>query len=184
MWSASSPDGASRTGVLTFDLSGHADPITKASLHLWSGVNGFSDDAKPLIQSAKILDATGLPGGDAMTYNDVIGASVLAELEGLGRYNLAPVASDPSIQNVFLASAATAADVAAIEAVRQSANPTLMVALFATDDGTDYGKSWGDGEYGGEDGFLATNGDAIPEPTGVVLLMLAVLGWWTRRPAI
>ena len=161
--------------MVTFDLSNLAQPITAAQLHLWSGINGFSDDAKPIVQSAKLLDPAGLPAGDSLTFDNVINAAVLADFETFGSYSLDPVADDAAIQNRYLPSPASAADVAALEAVRVGGNPRLVIAMFTEEDGTDYGKSWGDGEFGGEDAYLTTNGDLLPEPASAVLATLISL---------
>ncbi|MEX2170242.1 MAG: hypothetical protein WD851_13095 [Pirellulales bacterium] len=177
VWSTPRNDGGgpnARYGSIEFNVAG--ETITAASLGLWSQTNGFSDDSTPLKQSAAILsngtlgDTAGIPA-HPLSWNDIT-AGTLHPLEALGKYDVPAVDVTPSIQNKFLHSLATANDLANLATVA-AGDGRLILVLIADEDGTGYSKSWGDGEYDGQDGFLATNENAVPEPAAVLLALLA-----------
>lgn len=177
VWSTARNDGGgpnARYGAIEFNIAGQT--ITAASLGLWSQTYGFSDDTTPLKQSAAILsngtlgDAIGIPT-HPLSWSD-IAAGTLHPLAGLGKYDLPAVDVTPEIQDRFLHSVATANDLANLTTVA-AGDGRLILVLIADEDGTGYSKSWGDGEYGGQDGFLGTNENAVPEPATVILALLA-----------
>lgn len=185
VWSAARNDGGgpnARYGSIEFDIAGQT--ISAASLGLWSQTYGFSDDNTPLKQSAAILsggtlgDTTGIPAHPLSW--DAIDAGTLHPLEGLGKYDLPAVSAAPEIQDAFLHSVATANDLAALAAVA-AGDGRLILVLIPDEDGTAYSKSWGDGEYGGQDGFLATNENAVPEPAAILLALLATAAPFLMR---
>lgn len=180
VWSRAVNDGGganARQGVLSFDLSALADPITTVSLSLWNQVNGFSDDATPLVQTAIAIDPGSINAG-AASWNDVTGAATLHTFGSLGAYNIAAGTTNPG---AFFQSIGTAADAAFVESVRTGTG-TLMVVLIADESGPAYARSWGDGPggFGGEDSFLSTNSD-VPEPASLALLGLSGLLLLRRR---
>jgi hypothetical protein len=168
-----------RYGVVSFNVGSLADPITSVSLSLWSQAFGFSDDSFPLAQTAIAIDPTGI-NPDAATWSQVTSASVLHTFGSLGAYDIPAVDITPAIQNAFLESVGTPADAAFVESVRIGSG-TLMLVLIPLEDGTQYRNSWGDGEFSGQDAFLSTNADVIPEPASVGLLGLAGLLLLRRR---
>lgn len=175
----SSVGGDRRYGVVSFDVGSLADPVTAVSLSVWSQAFGFSDDAVPLIQSAIAIDPTGI-NADAATWNQVAGAGTLHTFGNLGAYDIPAVGSTPGIQDVFLESVGTPADAAFVESIRTGSG-TLMIAMIADESGPSYRNSWGDGEFNGQDAFLSTNADVIPEPGSFALVGLASLMLLRRR---
>ena len=148
VWSSASPDGARRYGLIEFDLSSlHGNTITEASLQLYSAVHSWSDYYTPIKQKAHVINcATGTPlsalnWGIYMSEKD---AGKIA-LETLGAYDLPAADSDPAQQNAYLDSAASADDLAQIQAAVDNAGKFSLV-FIAVEDGTDYGQSWGDGD--------------------------------------
>jgi hypothetical protein len=179
VWSKSLNDAGgpnARYGSLEFDIAGQ--PVTAASLALWSQAYGFSDDTTPIKQTAAILSngtlgsTAGIPS-HPLSWSD-IASGTLHPLETLGKYELPPVNATPEIQNAFLHSSASANDVVALAMVA-AGDGRLILVLIADEDGAAYGKSWGDGEYNGNDGFLATNADVVPEPASCVLTAIGLL---------
>ena len=173
VWSTNSNDSpTARSGLVEFDLSGIAAPITEAHLQLWSPSTSFTDNPKSINQTAVLLDAATFAGiGDAASWNQVQ-AALDTSLETLGAYDL----SGPFEKNRFYSSDASAADAAALEAIRLSANPTAYVAMFAVEDGNEYATSWGDGEFLGNQATLFINepfDPPDPPPTNITVELYA-----------
>lgn len=187
VWSASGNDGARRYGVLEFDLSSLAGSTLPAvRLDLYGHANSFSDDAKAVNQKAFRIDTTGGTIASAMTWNTYQAEydATATELEGLGRLNIA----SPTPTDQFFGSQASASDLALIQGIVDSANPTLTLVLQMVEDGTDYAHSWSDGP----DGFSGSDsrgGDApdarlviVPEPASLLFAAVAcAAGVCTRR---
>ena len=187
VWSSSGNDGGRRYGVLEFDVSSLAGiTLPGLRLDLYGHANSFSDDTKPVNQKAFIIDTTGGTPASALTwdsYQAEYDASA-TELAGLGRLIL----SAPTPTGQFFGSNATAADLALVETIANSANPTLTLVLQMVEDGADYAHSWSDGP----DGFSGSDsrgGDApdarlvvVPEPaTWLGGLLLAAAGSCAAR---
>ena len=153
VWSTGGNDGPNaRSGLVEFDLSGLAE-ITEAHLQLWSPTTFFTDNPKSINQTAVLLDAATFAGtGDVATWNQVQ-AALDTPLTTLGAYDL----TGPFAKDKFYSSDASPADIAALEAIRLSANPTAYIALFAVEDGNEYATSWGDGELAGNQATLFIN---------------------------
>jgi hypothetical protein len=177
VWSSASTDGARRYGVISFDLTAlPAETVTDVSLSLWRQENGFSDDLFPMKQTAFAIDP-GAINADAATWNEVTVST--NDFVGFGAYDTPTLVSP--LTGMYLESVGTALDAAFVESVRTGSG-TLMIVLRADEDATNYGKSWGDGEYGGTmDAFISTNADVIPEPGSTALLGLAGMMLLARR---
>ncbi len=142
-----------RYGLLQFDVSQFAgQSLISVELDLFSPVTGFSDDDEPIMQEAFVIDTT---GGTAMGLG-LDWATYQAEYEGfetmlesLGVYDLAPTSSTPAIQDAYVTSTASAADIAVVEAAANSASGLLNIVFKAGEDGTGYKGAWGDSEIAG-----------------------------------
>ena len=159
-----------RWGVVEFDLSGLVGTtVNDIGLNLWSRPGGSAANAPLKQQAARII-----PGG-ATSALDWTGITALSQtpFETFGSYDIPPFADDPLLQNTYIYSGGSAADVAAIQSI-VDAGGLLTVVLMAVEDGTDYRQDWGDGAFEGSVPQLVIN--AIPEPTGLALLALAVGG--------
>ncbi|MGI9455964.1 MAG: PEP-CTERM sorting domain-containing protein [Aeoliella sp.] len=179
VWNSLGGDpGTRRYGVIEFDVSSlDGVPITFAGLQLWDENNGFSDDIKPIKQSAVQIDTTGGTQASAMTWNvfqnDYAGSATA--LVGLGAYDFA---GDPSTDG-FLDSTGTAAEQTLIESIADAAgggNQLLTLVMIADEaDGVEYAHSWGDGPDGlnGMNAQLVIN-EPFPEPPEEVELTLQI----------
>ena len=181
VWSASGNDGARRYGVIDFDISSLAgQPLASATLRLWAGENGFSDDLKQIKQSAVSIDTSGGTATSSMTWNTYQSeySAGAKALETLGTIDFAPTGAGDL--NAFVSSDASAADLVVLESAASSANGLVSLVLIADEDGNDYAKSWGDGP-GGFGGMAAELEITVaPEPTsmllGVIGLGLLMIG--------
>lgn len=183
VWSTGTNDGGganARWGVLSFDLGGHASPISAVSLNVWSFITGSSGDSVGAKVSAIAIDPGAVANPDAASWNEVSGAGVLHTFGGLGTYDVAATNSDVNLQDVFLESVGTGADAAFVESVRTGSGD-LLIVLIADEDTNSYKFDVGDGELGGLDAFLNTNADVIPEPASLALLGLGGLMMLRRR---
>ena len=179
VWSSAGNDGARRYGVVEFDVSslaGHS--IMDAQLRLWAGPNGFSDDLKPIKQSAVSIDTSGGTPTTGMTWNVYhneydAGAT---SLETLGTVDFSP--AGPGDLDAFVESGASLADRLTLQSAASSTNGLFTLVLIADEDGTDYAKSWGDGPDGlaGMDAELVITSEPIPEPSTLLLAALGLLG--------
>ena len=168
VWSASGNDGARRYGVIEFDVSALAGvTIENATLRLWAETNGFSDDLKPIKQSAVAIDTSGGTSASSMTWSAYQGefAASAQPLNSLGKVDFAPASAEDLGR--FVESSADAVDLAAIEAAVNADNGRLTLVLIADEDGTDYAKSWGDGPdgFGGMNAELVVNRPSVEVPT-------------------
>lgn len=146
VWSSNIPgveNGHRRYAVIAFDLTTLPGPVTAATLSLWSETYGWSDDQRPLKQSAIAVDGSGFDA-DAATWNQVAAARVLHRFEQLGQYDIPAVAYEPQIDGVYLDSGGTAEDAAFIESVRTGSG-LLVIVMMADEDGTAYAGAWGSG---------------------------------------
>ena len=173
VWNALSPDGSRRYGVVEFDLSGLGPiNISTAAFGLWGGATGFTDQQKPIKQSAVMINTTGGTAASAMTWSAYESeyAGGAATLGGLGAFNL----PGPTPIDQYFFSVATASDRTAVEVVANGAgNKKLTMILIADEaDAVEYAHSWGDGPdgYGGFDAQLYIN----EPPPEVVTLELRV----------
>ena len=179
VWSSFGNDGARRYGLVEFDVSSLAGiDVTDAGLQLWDATNGFSDDAKPMKQTAVAIDTTGGTQAAAFTWNIYQSeyAGSATPLEGLGTYNLPEQESPENFQN----SIGSDADEALIESIASSAagNKTLTLILIADEvDMVDYAHSWGDGPdgFGGMNARLVIN-EPFPEDPDLALEVNSVTG--------
>jgi len=179
VWSSAGNDGARRYGVVEFDvssLSGHI--IMDAQLRLWAGPNGFSDDLKPIKQSAVSIDTSGGTPTTGMTWNVYhseydAGAT---SLETLGTVDFSPAGAGDL--DAFVDSSASAADRLTLQSAANSANGLFTLVMIADEDGTDYAKSWGDGPggFGGMSAELVVTSEPIPDPSTLLLAALGLLG--------
>lgn len=166
VWSASGNDGARRYGVIEFDVSSLSGiALENATLRLWADANGFSDDSKPIKQSAVAIDTSGGTDAASMTwaaFTNEFEANA-QPLSGLGRVDFAP--AGPEDLGVFVESSADDADLGVIEAA-VTGNGRLTLVLIADEDGTDYAKSWGDGPdgFGGMKAELVVNRPTMAAP--------------------
>ena len=196
VWSSSGNDGARRYGVIEFDLSSVAgEPIHNATLRLWAGAFGFSDDLKPIKQSAVAIDTSGGTQTSGMTWTAYQGeyAAAAQVLNDLGRIDFAPAGTEALGQ--FIESSANASDLALIEGAANSANGLLTLILIADESGEDYAKSWGDGPdgLGGMNAELVVNRSTVEVPAlgawgqafvAGSLLVVGVLVLFRRRTAL
>lgn len=182
VWSGTSrpgqgDDGMRRYGILEFDISAAAGQlITGATLQLYMPAHGTGSGLEyPANQTAMVLDVSGTGlAVESQTWNTI--QSVLPSaipLDTLGAYNVGATSTTPEIQDAFLASAASPADLAQITAAANSSGK-LTLLLVAVEDGTDYRGDWGDGEAGGLNAKLTLT--IIPEPASIVLCVLGLIG--------
>ncbi len=149
----SSEFGPVRYGLVQFDLSALAgQTITAVTLEMFNPVSGFSDDDEPARQAAFIIDTSGGtamgPGLNWSVYQVEYDGNETA-LETLGAYDIGPTTTTPEIQNVFIASVASANDVAAVQNALEGPTGFLSVVFKAVEDGTGYKAGWGDLEQTG-----------------------------------
>ena len=177
VWSTAKGDR--RYGIISFDLSGLAGTtVTEAHLALYSAVHGWSDYETPILQSAFVIDDAGTPAG-SLTWNSYMAEKDATKqaLETLGYYDLPPASEDPSQQDRFVFSDASANDIALIQAAIDGDG--IFSIVIIADEGDEYGQTWGDAELMGEDAVLWIN--EIPEPATLALLGLGGLALVRRR---
>ncbi len=160
-----------RWGVIQFDLSSLTG-TTVESLHLglWSESFGSSDDFTPIVQTAAIVS----PTGDFTAYDwAALTALQRTPLETLGAYDLGPVASNPQLDERYLFTPGSTADISHVQSIVNGGG-TLSIVLIAAE-GEDYRKSWGDGVYGGLAPILYVN-ELPPEQVDLTLQINTVTG--------
>lgn len=179
VWNSFGNDGARRYGIVEFDVSSlNGVDIEDAGLQLWDATNGFSDDAKPIKQSAVVIDTTGGTQVAGFTWNIYQSeyAAGATPLDGLGLYDLPGQPSPDAYQN----SVGSETDELLIESIANNVggNQLLTIVLIANEaDGIDYAHSWGDGPdgFGGENARLIIN-DPFPEDVELALQINAASG--------
>lgn len=166
VWSSVGNDGARRYGVIAFDVGNLAGRrLERATLSLWAGPFGFSDDFKPIRQTALAIDTSEGTAPASMTwraYQDEY-ADDAEELNEFGTVEFEPFG--PEDLDQFVESSADAADLRLIEEAADSDDGLLTLIFVADEDGTDYAKSWGDGSNEGGPSF----GEETPALLSVVL---------------
>jgi hypothetical protein len=173
VWNSLATDaGNRRYGVVEFDVSSlSATQINSASLSLWNGLTGFSDQNKAIKQSAVFINTTGGTQAASLTWNIYQSeyASSAVPLGGLGVFNLPSQVAPDAYSN---SAAATAADRTVIANAASSGNQRLTLVMIANEsDGVQYAHSWGDGP----DGFGGMNPQLlINEVTEQVTLTLRI----------
>ena len=176
-WSSESADAARRYGLFEFDISSLAgESLISATLSLYS-INDWSQATKPIKQYAYNIASGGVT---SLTWNTYMSGKDAGktQLTGLGHYDLGPIDTDPSQQNVYVDSdAATSADLTLLEN-EASGDGILSLVLIAVEDGTDYRRDWGDIGYLSQPAKLNV---IIPEPATVVLLGLGGLALLRSR---
>ena len=165
VWSSTGDDGARRFGVVEFDVSGLAgQPVSSATLKLYAEANGFSDDFKPIKQTAVSIDTSGGTQAAAMTWTAYQAeyAANVQTLESLGAVDFDPPA-DGGLEQ-FVDSAGSAADLTAIQDAANSANGRLTLVMIADEDGNEYAKSWGDQGFTANPAILEVDVGGEPPP--------------------
>lgn len=185
------PDaGMRRYGVLEFDVSSlDGVQLDFASLNLWNGDNGFSDDDKAIKQSAFFIDTSGGTQASSLTwslYQSEYSTSAVS-LGGLGLFDLPAQAAPDAFSN---SANATPADLALLASVASGAgggNKRLTLVLVADEtDAVEYAHSWGDGPdgFGGMNAQLLIN-EAPPEQVELTLQIKASTGeMWITNPGV
>ena len=164
--------GKRRYGVVEFDVSSLSGvQINSATLSLWNGMTGFSDQNKAIKQSALYINTTGGTPAANLTWNlyqsEYQGSAVA--LGGLGSFNLPAQPAPNAYSN---SAAATIADRTVISNAASSGNQRFTLVMIA-DEATaaEYAHSWGDGP----DGLDGMNPQLlINEATEQVVLTLRV----------
>ncbi|MEX2170238.1 MAG: PEP-CTERM sorting domain-containing protein [Pirellulales bacterium] len=185
------PDaGMRRYGVLEFDLSSlDGVQLNFASLNLWNGDNGFSDDDKAIKQSAVYIDTTGGTQASGMTWSIYQSeyANSATALAGLGSFNLPAQAAPDAFSNSANATAADLALLANVASAAGGGNQRLTLVLIADEaDAVEYAHSWGDGP----DGFAGMNpqlliNEAPPEQVELTLQINSATGaMWIANPGV
>lgn len=143
VWSSRSSDGARRYGLVEFDVSGlSGQTLQFVALELYSRTGG-SQASLPLRQQAFVIASGGRSPGST-TWNTYVAEYEGGKqpLEGLGRYDLPAVNSSPGLQNAYVSSAASPADISLLQSVIDAGGPLRLV--LAADEGADYRRDWGD----------------------------------------
>lgn len=171
-----------RVGIVEFDLTDQADPITSLQMSLFSLSSSVSGEA--FLQEAYLLT---LPTGMALTDINWSTFTTLAAtpLETLGRYEFEGGAANAAYENTWVASDASANDIAALEAIRQGDGRAVIAfrAVMQEVDGEVpiYGIGGGQREWG-DTGYDAARPEmwphlvltAVPEPSTIFLILSAL----------
>jgi len=152
VWSTAKGDR--RYGILSFDLSSFGSgTVAAATLELYSAVHGWTDYDTPILQSAYVITDTGTEAG-SLTWNLYWAEKDATKqaLETFGYHNLPAASGDPTQQDQWLSSDASANDLALIQAELDGDGRLTLVMI--ADESDVYGQTWGDGELLGEDSRL------------------------------
>jgi len=150
IWVMNSTAGERRYGLVEFDVSGFAgQKIANAylQLHSDSGNNSGNGSMKQTAYLIDCTEGTALVDLDWDSYNAEKDPNKVL-LESLGRYDLADFDSDPCQQDTYVASQASSADLALLQAMIDG-DGFLSMVLIADEDGTAHARMWGDGVYTG-----------------------------------
>ncbi len=161
VWAAGAEAGA-RNSALMFDLSGVTDEIVGAYLSLyeldnWHNASVFSQQASNMVPT----DVSGL------TWN-TLGNFTIRPFESLGAYDMDGTETKAVYQD---SDAASAADVAVLEAIRLAGGSVSML-LTPTEEGE---REWGDTGYSSTPPHLVLITAAVPEPGTIALLLIGMV---------
>ncbi len=161
VWSAAG-DGAERNGAVTFDLSGVTEEIVGAYLSLYE--SDYHRHNVPFEQQAASMVPIDV---SSLTWN-ALGSYTITPLDSLGAYNL----DGTETKNVYQDSeAASAADVAVLEAIRLDGGSISMLLTPAND--TQGAHDWGDTGYSSTPPQLVLT--VVPEPGAIALVLIGMV---------
>jgi subtilisin-like proprotein convertase family protein len=149
VWSTQ-PDSTTagrRYGIIEYDLAPLAGKtFYSVELRVFSMLGG-SQATRPMKQTTFNLPA-GPTAATSMTWSAFMAERNAGKtaFQTLGRYNVGIINSDPALQNVYLSSFASPADLQVI-AAEIAGDGKLTLAFIADEDGTNYKRDWGDTGY-------------------------------------